>query len=107
MSELPQWIPIGCAVISCSCAVFVAWRSGNWRESDEAQKLMARVGAVEGRVGKAESRLEAFEEKIEGLPTAADVARVEGQVETVKEMVRAAAAGVERIESFMMTGRVG
>lgn len=107
VAEFPTWIPIGCAVISCACAVFVAWRSGNWRQTDEAQKLIARVGAVEGRATKIEARLDAFEEKVEGLPTAADIARVEGQVETVKEMVRAAAAGVERIETFMMTGRAG
>ncbi|MBI1407312.1 MAG: DUF2730 family protein [Caulobacter sp.] len=99
---LSQSIPIACAVISALCAVFVAWRASRWRESDEAQKLIARVGAVEGRMTKAEGRLDGIDEKFDDLPTEADIARLEGEIGTVKELCRAAAAGVARIETFMM-----
>jgi len=95
-----QLIPIVCSVVSCGCALFVTVRAGNWRKSDEAQALFRQLAAIE-------SRVQACEIRQEELPTKADIARVNGRLDVIGEMVTAANHGVNRIEDHFIRNYTG
>jgi hypothetical protein len=88
-------IPIICAVISTGCAVFVAFRTGRWRETDDAKVIAARFQKIEGR-------LDIIETKQLELPSKADLAKLEGSINLVKELVERSERGIDRIESYML-----
>lgn len=100
-------IPIACSLVSCVCAVFVAYRGQRWRETDDARALL-------GRVSDLESRVQAVEIRQEDLPTQADVEKLRGEVHALAtqvtatgEQVKAAAAGINRIEGhFIQHSRI-
>ncbi|WP_374569672.1 DUF2730 family protein [Phenylobacterium sp.] len=102
-----QFIGMTPAIVAAACALFVAWRNGKWRETDEAKALIKRMGEVEGRVDKVEGRVGTLEDDISDLPTKADIARLEGELKTVGNDVRAANAGIDRIEGFFLAKGVG
>jgi hypothetical protein len=83
------------AAISAACAMWVAIRTGRWRETDEAKALIKRVGDVEGRVRDCEIRME-------DLPTRADLERLRGEVHAVRDGVQNANNGIDRIEAFFL-----
>lgn len=90
-----QIIAMGAALVSAACAVFVAWRGGRWRETEEAQALLKRMS-------DAESRISACEIRIEDLPTRADIARLEAEIKGVGQQVGAANAGIDRLEGYFL-----
>jgi hypothetical protein len=92
-------VPIACSLVSVGCAVFVTIRAGNWRQSDAAQELDDRIGAIETRV-------QACELRVHDLPSKADLERLRGEIHTGTELTKAALEGVRRIETFWMQSRV-
>lgn len=88
-------LPLICSVVSVSCAVYVTIRNANWRQTDDAR-------AIDKRIGEAETRIQACEIRLQDLPTKADLAKLGGEIHTVTELVKAAGAGVDRIETFWM-----
>lgn len=106
-----QVITAACAVIACFCAVWVALRSSNWRETDAGKALVGRVDVLETKVGAFESKLEdkpsqaqfaGIEERIKGLATKAEIAAIQSDVHSLVREVGKVDAGVTRIEAFLM-----
>lgn len=119
MKEFLPFVALVIAACSLILNLFQIWRNGNWRNSDEGQKLIARVVAVEqspdwhdteagrrlvGRVSDVENQLSAGEERFKSLATKADVARLEADVDNLKHSIGGVDAGVTRIEMFLMNG---
>ncbi|HVY32842.1 MAG TPA: DUF2730 family protein [Caulobacteraceae bacterium] len=102
------------AVISALCAVYVALRTGKWRETDDGKALYDRLGKAERwqdsepgkqmvkRVDHAHERIQALEIRMEDLPTREDIARLEGEVAKVAAIGARTENAVERIEGYMM-----
>jgi len=118
---LIQMILVGCAMLSAGCAVFVAVRSGKWRETDEAQALITRVGKVvtkvenledqlndlptkvlNDRLGVAENRISILETRVADLPSKADIEQLRGEIHAVCEIGKRTENAVDRIEGYMM-----
>lgn len=102
---LPYWA-LAVSVLICLTGVYVAWRAGKWRDSDEAR-------ALHQRVERTERRLDQHELKLKDLPTKADFEALRGEVRSVESGVRAELRGVEkqldgvdqgiqRVEGFLM-----
>jgi hypothetical protein len=106
-----QIITAACAVIACACAVWVAFRSGNWRETDAAKALVGRVDVLETKVASFDDKLSdkpsqaqiaGIEERIKGLATKAEIAAIQSDVHSLVREVAKVDAGVTRIEAFLM-----
>lgn len=69
------------------------------RADSEAE---AALDDHETRITRAEKDVEAIRQEIAQLPTKADLAKVEGKVDTVGAKVDRAGAGIERIESYFL-----
>lgn len=104
MRELLPYFSLAIAVIACCISGWVAIRAGRWRDSEAAQALLARLGAVEKSAGLHEQRLEQIEEDIAGLPTKADFARLEGEIVSTCRIADRTEQAVLRLEDYMMKG---
>jgi polyhydroxyalkanoate synthesis regulator phasin len=106
-----QLITTACALIACACAIWVARRAGDWRQSDEAKKLVGRVDVLETKVTAVESKVKelptqaqiaGINERINGLATKAEMAAIQSDVRSLVREVGKIDSGVTRIESFLM-----
>ncbi|WP_194745735.1 DUF2730 family protein [Thermaurantiacus tibetensis] len=97
-----QLVSMACAVVACGCAVYVAWRAGQWRRADQA---IADARAVTARVADHEQRLVLVEAKLADLPTARDIEQLRSDLRALGREISKAERGIERIEGFLMGGR--
>ncbi len=104
-----QFVSSICAVIACACAMFVAWRANQWRNSDEVRdgfkSAAARTASLEGRVAVVETRLEHMPtaEQVNGIKSA--LSRLEGEMDGVQATMTKVEMSVNRIESWLIEGR--
>lgn len=119
MRELIPYFAIIFSALSLMLAALTFWRNGNWRQTDEGQKLIARIVAVEqapdwhqtdsgkqivGQVAEIRERLARGEERFANLATKADLARIESDVENLRSAIKGVDSGVIRIEQLLMNG---
>jgi hypothetical protein len=93
-----ELVPLGALVIATLAfilAVATFWRAGDWEKSKAGEAMKAKHSALENRVT-------IIETKISDLPTKADIARVESEIDGVQDKLALTHAGVVRIESFLM-----
>lgn len=69
---------------------------------DAAETLATRVTAHHDTLTRHDGQIEEIRADIRGLPTKADLVRVEGEIRTVAEAVAAANAGISRLESYFL-----
>lgn len=82
-------------VVGISCAIYVAVRTGRWRESDEAKSMINRITAVEQKVATVETRLM-------NMPTLADLEGLKSEVRSIAREVGKVDDSVTRIETWLM-----
>ena len=82
-------------LVGIACAIYVAVRTGRWRESDEAKELGTRIETVEQKVIRIEERLSA-------MPTKADLEGLKSDVRAIGREVGKVDDSVTRIESWLM-----
>lgn len=104
-----QFISAACAVLACACALFVAWRANQWRNSDEVKEGFKssghRLTSLEGRMTVVETRLDhaPTAEQITGIK--GTLARLEGELNGVQDTMNRVDVSVSRIESWLIEGR--
>ncbi|PZO04836.1 MAG: hypothetical protein DCF29_09510 [Alphaproteobacteria bacterium] len=116
------------AAVAISLANFVVmlasfWRLGQWKDSDDARRLIDRVTACESglsgmgavgpsmaalgvRVGMVETDITGVKARMENVATKADVARLAAEVAAVEGHASRIESGVERIESYLINGKI-
>ncbi|WEK38667.1 MAG: hypothetical protein P0Y50_08885 [Candidatus Brevundimonas colombiensis] len=72
-------------------------RAAQWRESDDAKAILARLTLVENDIT-------GFKARFENVATKADVARLTAEVNGLEQLVKNTDAGVIRIEQLLMRG---
>lgn len=82
-------------LVGIACAIYVAMRTGKWRESDEAKGLSTRIETVEQKVIRIETRLGE-------MPTKADMEGLKSEVRAIGREVGKVDDSVTRIESWLM-----
>jgi septal ring factor EnvC (AmiA/AmiB activator) len=100
MSQVFQFASLAISTIACCLAAASFFRTKSWRDTDEAKALV-------GRISQVESRLSVIESEVEGLPTKADIARLEEQVRSVDHNVDRAQRGIDRLESYFLQTGIG
>ena len=83
------------AIISMGCALFIARRTENWRNSDGVKAMERRITDIETDCAKIKVRLDQ-------VATKEDLAGLKGEVRALSREVGNVDAGVTRIESFLM-----
>lgn len=102
MREMLPYFALLISVISCAIATWTAVRAGRWRDSEAAKALVDRISSVERTSGLHAQRIEQIEEDIEGLPTKADFARLEGEVKTTCKIGERVEKAVLRLEDYWL-----
>ena len=116
--DLAIIVSLACAIISASCAVYVALRDSRWRKSGLASQLEGRIAAaheaadkwheseaareMKSRLAEHGRTLGAHGTKINGLATKEDVAAVAGLAAGMKAKLDHTADGVDRIEGILI-----
>lgn len=96
MRELLPYLALLISVIACATSVWNTIRTGQWRDSDAAKALLARVDDTE-------SRLDKLEERTRGLATKADIASLKSELHGVcKQIEGQVVPGLNRIEDFFL-----
>jgi hypothetical protein len=90
------------SVLSAGAGLYAVWQAGRWRRSDEWKVHQKAVSDISEKSKLLEQRVCALEGDVRKLPTAADIARVEGAIGRVESEVQSAAAGVDRIEGLLL-----
>lgn len=83
------------AFIAVFCALYVAWRAGNWRNSDERKAMFSRLSAIENDVL-------AMKTRFEQVATRSDVEALKSQVTALDRNISKLDSAVDRIEAFLM-----
>ena len=76
----------------------VAW----WVDARTKEKIDAAVNPLKLQLAALSSRVDEVEADVDGLPSKADLARVEGEVQAINREVRIANAGIERLEGYFL-----
>ena len=97
-----QFMVAVATVVTASCAVIGAVRAGNWRKTEEAQNLLGRVGKAEADIVALGGRVDGLDSRIHDMPTKAELAVLEGEIDTVKQIGERTEKAVARIEGFLM-----
>lgn len=105
MKEYLPYMAFLVSVIACALSAWTVVRAGRWRESDSAKELMRRVGVTERTIDLHAQRLGQIEEDIAALPTKADFARLEGEIQTTCKIADRTERAVGRLEGFLMEGK--
>lgn len=96
MIDAPNpWIAIGVSIIALIFVIATYARASRWRETDEGQRTIADISGLKDRLTKVET-------KLSDMPSKADFATLEAQLEGFEKMLRNTEAGVQRIEGYMM-----
>jgi hypothetical protein len=112
---------VALAISAANCVLmFLTFRrASSWKEGEDAQRLIDRVGrcetditAIQGspaaitalalRVGAVESATEGLKIRFENVATKADIARLTAEVSGVEQLIKNTDAGVVRIEHLLM-----
>jgi len=88
-------VAIAASVITASIHIANFRRIGNWRTTDAGKEM-------QGRMSSAETRLTVAETKMRGAPTAADLSSLKAHVAGIEKSVGVVAAGVDRIEDYLL-----
>lgn len=122
----PVYLTIAAIVISLANFVVLLAsfrRAGQWKDSEEARRLIDRVTACESgltgmgsvgpsvaalgiRVGIVETDITGVKARMENVATKADVARLAAEVAAVEGHASRIESGVERIESYLINGKI-
>lgn len=113
-----QNLPLIFSGVSMIVAAASFWRSGKWRESDEAKALNSRVLAVETvtkslatkeDLADLEGRINGHSMLLENLATKSEIAKLEGDIKAVKSELTGlakanatVAANTDRILDFLL-----
>lgn len=114
--EILQLVSVACAIVAAGCAILAARRAGRWRDSDAAQQLLTRVGAVETKAKENAAAIRAVErettlkfdaikDEIDGLATKADAAKLQGAIDRVCAIADRTEQTVNRVNDFLMHER--
>lgn len=104
MRELLPYFSLAIAVIACGISTWTAVRAGRWRDSEAAKALVDRIVSVETTTGLHAQRIDQLEEDIKDLPTKADFARLEGEVNTTCRIADRTEKAVLRLEDWWVKG---
>lgn len=109
---IPQFLQIisaACAVMACLCAIFVAHRANQWRDSDGVKEGFKGAGL---RLSSLEGRMTVVETRLDHTPTAEQIAaikaslgKLEGELSGLMGTVEKVDISVSRIESWLIDGR--
>lgn len=105
MTGLLPYFSLAIAVIACGLSAWTAVRAGRWRDSDAAKALDARLVKVESDTGLHAQKIGQIEEDIAALPTKADFARLEGEVNTTCRIADRTEKAVLRLEDWWVKGK--
>lgn len=122
--EIMTGVALAISAANCLLMFLTFRRAAAWKEGEEAQALIRRLGACESDVtglkGKSDghdnlaNRLAAAEGVITGLgarmenvATKADVARLTAEFAGIEKHIKSVESGVERIEGFLMNSGRG
>lgn len=118
----PVLLTIAAVIISAANFVVLLAsfrRAGQWKDSEDARRLIDRVAACEGaltsvksapevaaslgqRLGVAEQAIIGINARMENVATKADIARLAAEVAAVEGHASRIENGVERIEGYLM-----
>ncbi|HUO23688.1 MAG TPA: hypothetical protein VMU59_14320 [Caulobacteraceae bacterium] len=118
---LPGWLALfeaGCTFVACASAVYVAQRDARWRKNGLAKQLENRIDAaqlaadrwhetppaerIRADLDRHALTLQDHANAIKHSASRADVARVEGSVKELGQVVGDAKAGIDRIENILI-----
>lgn len=83
------------AIISMGCALFIARRTENWRNSDGVKAMERRITDIETDCAKIKVRLDQ-------VATREDLSSLKSEVRSLTKEIGKVDNGVRRIESFLM-----
>lgn len=101
LQALLPYLSVLVSLCAVGISLWVAVRAGRWRDSEAAKALVERVASVERLVGLHAQRLGQIEEDIAGLPTKADFARLEGEINTTCKIADRTERAVVRLEDWL------
>lgn len=104
----PELLTVAAVVISMANFIVLLLsfrRAGQWKDSDEARRLIERVTANETDINGLKVRMENVATKADVARLTAEITGVERQVVGVEVHAKRIEGGVERIESYLMQGR--
>lgn len=90
-------VAVGLSALNAIILLRTYHRAGQWRESEDAKVILARLTKVE-------SDIIGFKTRFENVATKADVARLTAEVNGLEQLVKNTDAGVIRIEQLLMRG---
>lgn len=118
-AEIMLGVSLALSAINVGLMIASFRRAAAWKEGEEAQALIRRLGACEGdvqalqrdsggiaalsaRVGTAEGAILGLGARMENVATKADVTRLTAEVNGIERHIKSVESGVERIEGFLM-----
>jgi hypothetical protein len=78
------------------------WRAGDWRQSEAGKDTEKRLAGHGERLTKLETRLENLATKSDIAEVAGRLSGLKAELDGVRDHASAAAAGVERIEGYLI-----
>ncbi|WP_439471324.1 hypothetical protein [Brevundimonas sp.] len=102
MKELLPYFSLAIAVIACALSAWTAVRAGRWRNSEAHAALLGRVGSLESWKTLTDQKLTGIESDLSELPTAADLARLEGEIKRTISIAERTEKAVDRLHGYLM-----
>lgn len=96
-AEVMTLVAVGLSALNAVVLLKTYHRAGQWRESEDAKAILARLTLVENDIT-------GFKARFENVATKADVARLTAEVNGLEQLVKNTDAGVIRIEQLLMRG---
>jgi hypothetical protein len=95
------YVSLVLSLCGLTVAIWVAIRAGQWRDSDSAKALLARVDETE-------SRLDKLEPKVSGLATKADISSLKSELDGLcRQIDKQVVPGLNRIEDYFLKAGMG
>ena len=94
-SEIMSAVAVGLSAVNGVILLLTYRRAGQWRESEDAKAILARLNTCETDIA-------GFKMRFEHAATKADVARLTAEVHGVEQLIKNTDAGVVRIEQLLM-----
>ncbi len=98
--------PAAVALLISGFALLIAWltfrRLGDWRQTDAGKEMAAKLSGHNDRLIKLETRLENLATKADFAELKGTIGALKAELDGVRGDASAAAAGVSRIENFLI-----
>lgn len=122
--EIMTGVALAISAANCLLMFLTFRRAAAWKEGEEAQALIRRIGACESdvtvlkgkdaghdglanRLAAAEGVITGLGTRMENVATKADVARLTAEFVGIERHIKSVEGGVERIEGFLMNSGRG